>query len=82
MSDSNRHLHQVIVRIDVVDGLRRDELVLDEHRGRHRAAMEDVERDGDDLGAVLLRESTRPIRSAGCPACGVRRALRATRSDP
>ena len=60
--------HQVIVGIDVIDRFGRDELVLDEHRGRHRAAVEDVERDRDNLGAVFLRESRRPIRSAACPA--------------
>ena len=52
----HRHLHQMIVRVDVVDVLRRDQLVLDEHGRRHRTAMEDVERDGDDFGAVLLRK--------------------------
>ena len=51
---SSRDLHQSIVWVDVIDGLGRDELVLDEDGRRHRPAVEDIERDGDDLGAVLL----------------------------
>jgi len=51
-----RHLHQSIVRVDVIDGFRRDELVLDEDRWWHGPAVEDVERDGDDFRAVLLGE--------------------------
>ena len=54
-------MDQLIVGIDVVHRFRRDELVLDEHGRGDGPAMEDVERDGDDLGAVFPG-STRPIR--------------------
>src|SRR5204863_9548939 len=49
-------LHQQIVRVDVIDVFRRDQLVLDEHGRRDGAAIEDVERHGHDLGAVFLGE--------------------------
>ena len=53
-SSPRRHLHQSIIRVDVIDRFRRDELVLDEDRRRHRPPVKDVERDGDDFRAVLL----------------------------
>ena len=66
----------------MVDVLRRDQLVLDEHGRRHRPAMEDVERDGDDFGAVLLRKIRDRSDQARAALRGARRALRATRSGP
>src|SRR5438034_7171152 len=42
-------LHQLVIRVDVIDVLGRDELMLHEHGGRHRPAMQDVERGVDDL---------------------------------
>ena len=53
---AGRRLRQAVVGIDVIDRLRRDELVFDEHGWRHRPAMEDIECDGDDFGAVLFGE--------------------------
>ena len=60
-----RHLHQPIVRVDVVDGFRRDELVLDEDGGRNRPPVQDVERDGHDFGAVLLGKIRHRADEAG-----------------
>src|SRR5688500_5885873 len=50
------HLHQLVVRVDVVDVLRRHQLMFHEDRRRHRTAVQDVEREREDLGAVLFRE--------------------------
>src|SRR5439155_17629274 len=48
-----RHPHPLVVRVNVVHVVRRDHLVLHEHRRRHRTAMEDVEGELEDLLAVL-----------------------------
>ena len=79
---AGRRLREPIVGIDVIDCLRRDELVFDEHGGRHRPAMEDVEGDGDDFGAVTFRGIRRPSRSSASRVRAVRRALPARRSGP
>src|SRR2546428_6595420 len=49
-----RDVHQLVVRIDMIDVLGRDELMLHEDRRRHRSSVQDVERDVDDLGAILF----------------------------
>src|SRR6186713_1045611 len=46
----------MIVRVDVIDVFRRDELMLDEDGWRNRPAMKDIQGHGDDVGAVLFGE--------------------------
>ena len=79
---ASANLDQLIVRVDVVDVLRRDQLVLDEHGRRHRRG---------DGGCRARRRrsrrrtspgSRRPSRSGACRAGAARRALRVTRSAP
>src|SRR4051812_29401999 len=54
--EPRRELHQTVVRVDVIDVLGRHQLMLDEDGRRHRTAVQDVEREGEDFRAVLLRE--------------------------
>src|SRR5436190_24299590 len=57
LSDCLRaRVHQLIVWINVVDGLRRHEPVLHEHRRRYGTPVQDVERERDDVVAVLFGE--------------------------
>ena len=71
---------QAVVRIEVIHIIRRDDLVIGEHRRRHRLARQKIERQPDQPVSVLLREVTPPTRSAGCPATAIPRALRAPHS--
>jgi hypothetical protein len=50
-----------VVRVNGVDILRGDELMLDEDRGGSRFPGQDVEREADDAGAVALgKKGDRP----------------------
>ena len=48
--------NQDVVAVDVIDILRRDQMVPSEDRWRHRFAVQDIERQRDDLRTIVLRE--------------------------
>ena len=74
------HADQRVVRIEVIDVLARDDLVLHEHGRRHRPAAQDLERQPDHARRRTARGSSRPTRSAACAARAAPRARPARRS--
>jgi hypothetical protein len=46
--------HERVIRIEVVDVLARDDLMLDEHGRRDRPFSQDVDRQGEEAAAVFL----------------------------
>ena len=65
---TSRQLEQPVVRVDVVDVLGRHQLMFDEDRRRHRATMQDVEGQREDLRAAFREVGDRanqPLFQAG-----------------